>query len=781
MNWRLLIRHDDTPLSWSEGWRAAAALAVIVLLANLPGFAGTEIAAGADGPRLYYPFYHHAWNILADGDLPTWSNFIGGGFPIMASSQVVMFYPPNWIFGLFRTPVGYNVVTALHLWIVGLGTYALARTQRISPLGALAAALGMIFGASMAARIAAGHIGELYNRAWMPWQLVAITWLARRPGWWRAVLLSVVFGLTLLAGSSGYQIIMYTGILSAVWGAYLLWTEVRGMDRARFVLWCGMAVLLGIALGAVQTLPTADLLAHGNRQEGLAEDDLNVAAMPIPMVLGFIMPHVFDDAGIRDFIWPEFAAYAGTAILFLAFYAMRHRHREPLVRLWLVVITLFFLLSFGLQNPLFRLVLAIFPPYSLVRNPARHLAVVHLGLALLAGMGLDTLLRTPLDAFQRRDVRWRIAMIGVTMLVVLAMGVIHLDTGSDSLSTFPQRVLRGVVWFGAALLAAILALQLVRATRQPWAALLLLGVIGFEMLLYAQPLFYLGREPGHLDYLAAENFPDAPRYYAAFHEEESEEAPKLLHAEDSGMPILNVYSSILPERAVAASNLVAGRPADTYLENHIELVEVARPDLLDMFAVRWVLIEPDQTLFNDDSLQELRDEGVVTVYENTNALPIAYLVPDWVAVNGPDDSITWLEQPDHDFSQIAVIEGEPPAAAQCPTPSADAVDAVPTLDLAGGDVYLTVETAGPRLLVVNQTFVDGWRGWVDGEKTTVYPANHRWLAVYVPCAGTHRVHLQHLPASLQRGTALSLGGLAVLLIAGLIALWRITRRAPKQA
>jgi len=194
--------------------------------------------------------------MLARGDLPTWSNNVGGGFPIMASSQAVMFYPPNWIFGLFRTPVAYNVVTLLHAWMIGVGVYVLARCLKTSPLAALVAVLAMIFGASIAARIAAGHIGELYNRTWMPWQLVAITLLAQRPNGWHALALGFVFGLTLLAGASGYQIVMYNGIVSAVWGVYLLVQQKDRTQRAQFAVWCSVAMVLGVALSAVQTLPT---------------------------------------------------------------------------------------------------------------------------------------------------------------------------------------------------------------------------------------------------------------------------------------------------------------------------------------------------------------------------------------------------------------------------------------------------------------------------------------------------------------------------------------------
>jgi hypothetical protein len=750
-------------LTRREAVRVAVLLAAVILLTNLAALVGHELAAAADGPRLYYPFQEHAWAMLARGELPTWSNNVGGGFPILASSQAVMFYPPDWIFGLFRSPLAYNLVTLLHVWIIGVGTYVLARCFKASALAALVAALIMIFGASIAARIAAGHIGELFNRAWMPWQLAALYYLAQRPTLRRALALGVVFGLTLLAGASGYQVVMYNGILSAVWGVYWLWKQPDHRKRALFAAWCGVAVVFGVALSAIQTLPTADLLQHGNRQERLSDHDLNIAALPVPMALGYALPHTFDDATITDYIWPEFATYAGAATLFLALYALRRRSKESVVRLWGGVALIFFLLAFGLQNPLYRLVLDVFPPYTLVRNPARHLAVVQLALAMLAALGLDTLLNQPLPAIKLRR---HAVGIALAALIVVAAATRSIES-ANSWDVFPERLLRGAIWFAAALAAFVLSVRVARAQQTPRArqaaALLVAGVILLDLALYAHPLFNGERTPGHLDYLTRTQF--SQEYMVAFDEEESTEAVKMLHAADEGVLILNVYSSILPERAVRASNLLSGRPADTYLENHIELVNVTRPDLLDMFGVRWLLFEPDQTVFDDDSLRFARDEGVIRVYENTNALPVVRLVPDITAVPDADASIRWLEDFTGDFSTQAVIEGDSPAPCPTASPEPPAADRVDGVTFSGGDIRLSAQTSGSRLLVINQTYVDGWRAWVNGASASVYPANHRWLGVYLACAGTYTIHLQYLPRSLQTGVVISSVTLVGMLLA----------------
>jgi hypothetical protein len=654
-------------------------------------------------------------------------------------------------------------VTLLHPWIIGVGAYVLARCFKTSALAALIAALIMVFGASMAARIAAGHITLLDSRAWMPWQLAAIYFLAQRPTLRRALALGGVFGLSLLIGAGGYQIVMYSGMLAAVWGVYWLWNQPDHEQRAQFVAWCGVAIVFGVALSAVQTLPTFDLLRHANRQGRLSDSDLNVAALPVPMGLGYALPHTFDDTTITDYICPEFATYAGAATLFLALYALRRRSKEAVVRLWGGVALIFFLLAFGLQSPLFRLVIEVFPPYTLVRNPARHLAVVQLALAMLAALGLDTLLNQPLAAIKLRR---HVIGIALAALIVVVAGTRSIES-ANSWDVFPERLVRGAIWFAAALAAFVLSVRIARAQQTPRArqaaSLLVIGVILLDLVVYAQPMFDGEQTIGHLDYITQAQFPQD--YMVAFDENKATQAVNVLLADETGVLILNAYSSILPERAVRTINLLVGRPLDTFLINRFELVNVARPDLLDMFGVRWLLFEPGQTVFDDDSLRFARDEGVIRVYENTNALPVVRLVPDITAVPDADASIRWLEDFTGDFSTQAVIEGDYPAPCPMSSQNPPAADRVDGVTFSGGDIRLSVQTSGSRLLVINQTYVDGWRAWVNGDAATVYPANHRWLGVYLSCAGTYTIHLQYLPRSLKTGAVISGVTLAGLLIA----------------
>ena len=58
--------------------------------------------------------------------------------------------------------------------------------------------------------------------------------------------------------------------------------------------------------------------------------------------------------------------------------------------IWLLLAAVGLALALGRYNPLY-LLLAELPPFSLFRAPARFLALFTLGMAMLAGLGIESL------------------------------------------------------------------------------------------------------------------------------------------------------------------------------------------------------------------------------------------------------------------------------------------------------------------------------------------------------------------------------------------------------
>ena len=70
-------------------------------------------------------------------------------------------------------------------------------------------------------------------------------------------------------------------------------------------------------------------------------------------------------------------------------------------------------------------------------------------------------------------------------------------------------------------------------------------------------------------------------------------------------------------------------------------------------------------------------------------------------------------------------------------------------------VDIEVETSGPSLVVVAQTWYHNWRAYVDGRPAPLLRANHAFQAIQVP-AGRHSIRLVYEDRAFQFGAAVSI-------------------------
>jgi hypothetical protein len=92
---------------------------------------------------------------------------------------------------------------------------------------------------------------------------------------------------------------------------------------------------------------------------------------------------------------------------------------------------------------------------------------------------------------------------------------------------------------------------------------------------------------------------------------------------------------------------------------------------------------------------------------------------------------------------------------------------------APGDITLEVDTPTQQLLVVSESFHDGWRATLDDRSVPVERVNGDFLGTVVP-AGSHAVRLQFRPLHLIAGRSASVFGLGVALVL-LVLAWRARR------
>jgi hypothetical protein len=154
--------------------------------------------------------------------------------------------------------------------------------------------------------------------------------------------------------------------------------------------------------------------------------------------------------------------------------------------------------------------------------------------------------------------------------------------------------------------------------------------------------------------------------------------------------------------------------------------------------------------------------------------PRASVVPSWTQMPTTADAFRAVLRPGFDPGRTAVIE-QPPGISVVPgaTPG--------TADYSETDpehVRVTVDAGAPSLVVVRNSYDEGWSATVDGEPAAVLPADGFLQAVAVT-AGSHDVRLTYHDPAIGRGLAAS-AAMWLLLGIAIATAWIVERRRDRR-
>ncbi len=419
-----------------------------------------RVLAGVDALTYFTPYWAYRMAELRAGHLPLWNPYLFTGVPFLANPQAAVLYPLHWPLS-WLTPSQALVWSALlHVWLAAGFTYTFAR--RSLKLSRMAATLaGLIFGLGGFTLARVENINQLNTLAWLP----ALLWLADevmaarewrgRVRWGAA--LGAVIALQLLAGHTQTAFVNLVGLAlwaakgliargsPRKWRATLRWAALRkvqipgGLSRnaTRNALALPAALLLGLLLSAAQLVPTLELNGFGWRTGGLTyRQAVSFSLRPRLLAQSFLPPwrgglaEAFGSEG-----YAEFVAYIGLIAMLLALLgawkALRICHAErseasraagpdpslpavaqddkdvectlsPRPALGLILLALAgVFLALGAYNPLYYLLWRFVPGFDLFRAPVRWLALYAAGMAGLAGIGLDAVLRRAPGLYRR--------------------------------------------------------------------------------------------------------------------------------------------------------------------------------------------------------------------------------------------------------------------------------------------------------------------------------------------------------------------------------------------
>jgi hypothetical protein len=401
----------------------ALALTLLPLIYFFPAVIGKTVLVCGDS--LLYSILMRMFSgaLLAKGVFPMWNPHTFGGMPLFAAIQPGVLYPPNWGFAILPTWIAMNILVITTYHVALIGTYLYARAIQLNAISAFVTASAFTFGGFMICHLE--QINFIAATAWLPWVLLSIEKIRRSQSWreaWRWVVGgSVVIALQVFAGLP-----QATWLIVMVSGVYSLFSLIVRFDpeqnRVRFASAVAAMCVCGALLSSVQLLPSFELQQQGERA-AISYETFAMFPMEPRYWLRLIFPFFYGDGlppykiALWDFWSTKWAcAYIGLLGLLLVLVAWFARERRALVCFWTIVAVCAVMLATGDNLPfeMNRLLYRV-PVYNLFRASYRHTYEFTFALAVIAGIGTDSLAR--FEWMRAKRVLWR-ASLALALVVV---------------------------------------------------------------------------------------------------------------------------------------------------------------------------------------------------------------------------------------------------------------------------------------------------------------------------------------------------------------------------
>lgn len=766
---------------------AFAGLALLVLLfVFYPElFLARSASLMGDHWEQHYPWAFLMAKSLKLGILPFWTPLIQCGFPIVAESQMGLFYLPNMVFySLLPFRWAYAYMNVFHFCATALGTLLYARRIGLNSWGSFTAAMIFVFGAGYGG--AYYNITSLKTLAWLPWVLWSFEAFYRSKRWRYAALAAGFMALAILAGYLQVAALMLFFCLLYFFFRLLFFVSAEETGRGRLLAAFGILAALACALmiALPQFLLTFELSQLSNRVD-LAEGYAYVGSLSPGALLTLVFPNL-------QGLFRGTCLYSGIFSIFfcIAAFFVSFQPLQQMTRLWAWMAATALVLALGQWSPLYIALVKVTHFYSF-RIPAKFLIFFCFAVAILSGIGVHAI-----AGCLFRDEKARKKMTAVGFAVAGAIPVVwacvyaalslgrswilavgewvvrnfiygqpgHPKTMEEYLAALQAQIDRvretlsggdpWLLWAFALLLAAALWLLFFR--RGARAAVLLLVAFGILLV----DFYVLAGADIKKDFAGYDRVlqPNAIVQELLTEKAEGKLGRIYVFRKESENPPLKPSVNMLYgiEDIGGYSPLIFGR----YFEAIGQLGNVndsnrmfdpspgfvlERLPLLDALDVSHVISM--QPLHHPD-LQLLMADPVThaVLYRNTRSRVRAFFISGAVSFADWPRLKEMLMAPGFDPRSVLLLENDAKAQIRGIRLSKDttAIRLSRTFHDTDSERW-TIETTGPGFFVLANTFYPGWNAFVDQMPVPLLRAYGLFQAVYVPGPGSHDIALEYDP------------------------------------
>ncbi|MBI4778505.1 YfhO family protein [Candidatus Desantisbacteria bacterium] len=728
----------------------------------------------------FYPMKLFYAENLKEFNLPLWLPHNQCGFPLLAVGNLGFFYPINLLlFFSLPTLIAINLTFIIHYILAGVFTYFYAKVIGLSRFSAIISGLIFMFSGFLLAHLQ--HIDILTTAIWLPLILIFMEKILsegnKTPVY--VILAGISIGIQILAGHQ--QITLYS--LSCISLYFFFGVLYRHPHKIPTFLGTFMLIMLiGFGIGAIQMIPTYELLSLSDRGGGISLKYANSFNF-LPMnFITFVLPYFLGDLTTYYGKWnfEEGYAYVGIFTLILLLFGIFKKPGNRYIYFFSTVLILSAILMLGSITPLYTALWHL-PVFNAMRAPARFAYLLTFSTAIIAGFGASCLINLNYNkkvVFNILSVSLVLILIcGGTVSLIGIEGLLPQGFFLDRVKSIKQDV---HILF-AFLCISIILLMLWTKQKLGLASFkfLVLTLIIIDLFLFGlralPPTVKMAKLPSIFMPQTAKFLLQDTDIYRTMSvypgvvairsrdKNPNDTLIKLLTPNfNAWVNISNISTQLglfcVQQWKETIELFRAGTPLSIKEDEVVPFI-IKNSQLLNLFNVKYILFTLD---INDDRFPTVFEDNGVKIIENKEVLPRAFVVHNVKVIKGKEKVLKALSSKEFNPRQYVILEQNPQVNVNS---NSTASSTAKIINYGNKEVVIHCNMKDNGFLILTDTYYPGWQIYIDNKKGKIYRAYHTFRAVYLE-KGNHLLRFKYEPLSFKAGMCISLLTLCCVVVVG---------------
>ena len=731
---------------------------------------GGHLLLGSDFAAFYLGMKQFLLDeIWQNHTIPLWNPYIFSGIPFWAHFESTIFYPLDILF-LFMSPENaYGYTMCLHIVLAACFMYLLSRSLNMGHAASFVSAMVYSFNGYIIPTLSKGQMFRVQGYIWIPLILYFLNRaLKTKSPYTYGSLAGLLWGVQILSGSP--QDAFYTFFVSFLF--LVTQPEFRKQLLAqtrRVASLFSLFFIVGAGIASIQILPAFEFIGQSVRA---ALDDYALVTMgsyPPEGIVTALMPYFYGsylewNFWVSDLPWsiPFYNLYVGILPILLMFF-IRYRQitKDRLLAFAMGLGCLVFFLALGSNLPIYKLLYHL-PGFDRIRAPEKIIVIWAFAWSLLAGKGMDALLRSQEKPFLMR--RAVIAIILGSCLVGMDL-ILH---GNEALvlkvfapfildQAIPDKMaqaalhIRGQFHYLAMMASLIILVFFLKANgtlKRAAAAIILCGLLVLD-----------------LGFINRGAMQQGDKLYAWTKETKTNLAATI--GRDKGIYRVGSYKYGMGANIEMYMGFqTVGGYNPLFLNRYYEYINQYRSTGPPV-PKGWIIFFYENR--RHGRLMDLLNLKYVISYAKGSyairktSLPRAFIVPGAETAKRKE-ILDMLVSPDFNPREKVLLEEEQQGKfGEMERGIADSPGHAKILSYNPDEIILQVKAPAPAYLFLSEVHYPGWKALVDGRQVKILRGNYLFRVIPVP-KGSHRIRVFFDPWTVKLGVTITLVTLLAVLI-----------------